>query len=181
MRFHFPGLRSALFVVIIAGCAAGAPQAEAGWFESLTGVKTPKPIRQIAPNGVSMRGRPAPTSSFPAMSDPYIDSQGNVYGRSTNTNQRVVGKATLTRDQRGDAWWQQGSLTPVRAPQFDSRPAPSNQNAWLRQVQQKARQQQLRSDAQQRQFQQQLNRQMQQFQRNQFQMQQQWQRMFAAP
>ncbi len=181
MRFNFLGLRAAFVLAAIAGGAIASPQANAGWFKDLTGVETPKPIRQIAPNGLSARGKPAPTSSFPAMSDPYIDSRGNVYGRSTNTNQTVVGKAKLIRNGRGEAIWISGSLPPAPATQFNPRPTPSKQSAWLQQFQQQARQQQLRSNAQQRQFQQQLNSQMQQFRRNQFQSQQQWQRMFGAP
>ena len=70
--------------------------ASAGWFENATGVRTPEPIRKIAPNGISIRVPREQTSTF------GIDPQ------------QVATVFHITNKAGGSGWFQLSILDPQR-------------------------------------------------------------------
>jgi hypothetical protein len=53
------------------------PCSAQGWFQKATGVRTPEPIRQIAPNGIEFR----PKQSYSYFNDPIVTQQPERLGK----------------------------------------------------------------------------------------------------
>jgi hypothetical protein len=95
-----------------------------GWLERASGgrLSTPKPIRDIAPNGVSIGGgRQDQGSSLMVIVGPYIKADGGVMYGSNTGNVREIARASLTRNSRGQAFWvyKGAENSPLRAPRYD--------------------------------------------------------------
>jgi hypothetical protein len=103
------------------------PASAEGLFQRTTGIRTPEPIRKIAPNGLKVFKGEQSTSSLMVVSPPRIDSSGRVWSGTGNTGQsaQVVGTASIKRNTKGEAYWTSnyrdiyGTAQPVRAPQYD--------------------------------------------------------------
>ena len=101
-------------ILVASSNTASAQWPTSGWLNKATGgrVTTPRPFQQMNP----FQARPAPTSSLPAVSEPYIDRRtGTVYGYRSNTGpQNAVGKAKpVTID--GRTHWVHPNFKPVPA------------------------------------------------------------------
>ena len=110
-----------------------------GWLKRASGgrISTPKPIRNIAPKGLSFTPRENSPSYIQVVTPPSIDANGNVYSGSGSggSRGRYVGKATIVRNSRGQAYWRSsysnryGRAQTRRAPsRYDrsvSRPRPT--------------------------------------------------------
>lgn len=141
-RIFSISIRSALLLGIAAfGCESAAAQ---GWLQKSTGIKTPDPIRKIAPKGLSIGKGQESTSGLTVLTPASIDSKGNVWsgsGRSDNS-QSIVAKAVIKHDSSGRAYWtatgSYSHLQPVRAPQYDraqAKPKPQGNIEFDNQVQ----------------------------------------------
>ena len=97
-----------LSLTILIFLVSDAPQVRAqGWFQKATGLKTPDPIRKIAPNGISISPKASQNhSTLSVISPPYIDVNGNVYAGSGNANpsRRLVGRANVYYRQANGTW-----------------------------------------------------------------------------
>jgi hypothetical protein len=115
-------IHSASIMVVVAFSAfwSGSSHAQ-GWLQKATGVKTPDPIRKIAPNGLSIGKGQESTSGTMEYIPPRIDSNGDVWSGTGNSNhsQTKIGKARPVLDSNGRAYWRYENLTPVRAPKYD--------------------------------------------------------------
>jgi len=105
-----------------------------GWFQSATGVRTPEPIRKIAPKGISVGGRKDSGSGLAVYTPGYIRSDGVVVGARSNTAQPVrTWRARITH-RNGYAYWYdpRGEVRGLkRAPsRYDQRSSSSSGGSW---------------------------------------------------
>lgn len=121
MRF----LKPVVLFSLLAGCVVLScqPASAQGWLQKSTGIRTPEPIRKIAPNGISKRRVEESTSHLQVYTPGHIDSNGNVWSGTSNSGGTnvIVGKATIVPTPSGQAYWTYGNYPRVRAPQYDRR------------------------------------------------------------
>ncbi len=135
-------------LIALVSMTALAQSAQAGWFEKATGIRTPEPIRKIAPNGISYTPPKQAESYFYVHTDPYITADGKAYGGTSNSGQKPAYLGRASKIQSGNMlYWvyrQNGyNLSRKIGPAVVSRPQNVGPTPQQLQHQQRQRQQQL--------------------------------------